>query len=147
MTPLVRRYIKTSFVFLILGLAFGAYATVRINLLGQAVAWPVIVAHGHLVLVGFMLMLVFGVATWMFPRPGRQDSRYRPAMSEVVYWVLTGSTVARTVGELGMAAAGMRGGSLLAVVGGLGQLLGACLFVLNMWTRVRMPAPPRGEGP
>jgi hypothetical protein len=28
-----------------------------------------ITAHVHLLLVGFMLMIVMGVATWMFPRP------------------------------------------------------------------------------
>ncbi len=45
MTPLVRRYIKTSFVFLVVGLALGAYATIEVNLAGRAVPWPVLVAH------------------------------------------------------------------------------------------------------
>lgn len=31
---------------------------------------------------------------------------------------------------------------ILVAVGGLGQLLGAALFVVNMWTRVRMPTIP-----
>jgi len=35
----------------------------------------------------------------------------------------------------------VRGGSLLAAVGGLGQVLAALLFVANMWVRVRMPGP------
>jgi hypothetical protein len=139
MTGLVRLYVKTSLVFLLAGLALGAYATVEVNLRGRAVAWPVITAHTHLVLVGFMLMMVFGVATWMFPRPARDDPRYRPWLAVIVYWILTASTVARTVGELSAAAAGVRGGSVLAAAGGLGQLVGAVLFVVNMWARVRMP--------
>jgi hypothetical protein len=141
MTPLVRRYVKTSFVFLLLGLALGAHATVQVNLLGGGVSWPLITAHTHLVLVGFVLMLVFGVATWMFPRPGKEDLRYRPWLAETVYWVLTASTAVRTAGELASAAAGLRGGSLLAALGGLGQALAGILFVANMWTRVRMPGP------
>ena len=34
---------------------------------------------------------------------------------------------------------------LLVAAGGLGQLVAAALFVVNMWWRVRMPAaaPPR----
>ena len=33
---------------------------------------------------------------------------------------------------------------LAIAIGGLGQLAGTALFILNMWTRVRMPtaAPP-----
>ena len=83
--------------------------------------WPRITADVHLVLVGFMLMLVFGVATWMFPRPARDDGRHRPGL-----------------------AMGTRGSSL-AALGGLGQLAAAIVFVLDMWPHVRMPraaAPP-----
>jgi len=146
MPPLIRRYVKTSFVFLLVGMALGAYATVEVNLRGRGVPWPLITAHVHLVLVGFMLMVVFGVASWMFPRPSRDDARYRPWLAEVVYWTLTLSTTARTLGELGSAVAGVRGGSWLAALGGLGQLAAALLFVVNMWVRVRMPSaapPPR----
>jgi cbb3-type cytochrome oxidase subunit 1 len=144
MTPVVRLYVKTSFVFLLLGLALGGYITVQVNLVGRGVPWPLITAHVHLVLVGFMLMLVFGVATWMFPRPARDDGRYRPELAQAVYWLLTASTIVRTLGELAAAATWTRG-SVLAAVGGLGQLGAALVFVINMWTRVRMPgglAPP-----
>jgi len=145
MTPIVRRYVKTSFAFLLLGLALGAWITVDVNLRGRGVPWPLVTAHVHLVLVGFMLMMVFGVATWMFPRPGKDDPAYRPWLADVIYWLLTLGTAARTAGELGSAAAGVRGGSTLAALGGLGQLLAALLFVVNMWARVRMPTagPPR----
>ena len=144
MTPLVRLYVKTSFVFLLLGLILGGYLAIEVNLRGRAVAWPLISAHVHLVLVGFMLMLVFGVATWMFPRPARDGGRYRPGLAWLVYGLLAASTVVRTLGEFAAAAAGARGSSL-AAFGGLGQLAAAVVFVLNMWSRVRMPggvAPP-----
>jgi len=138
MTPLVRLYVKTSFVFLLLGLVLGGYIAIQVNLLGRAVPWPLITAHTHLVLVGFMLMLVFGVATWMFPRPARDARRYRPGLAWLVYWLHTVSTAVRAVGELAAAATGSRG-SPLAALGGLGQLAAAMVFVINMWTRVRMP--------
>jgi cbb3-type cytochrome oxidase subunit 1 len=144
-TPLVRRYVKTSFIFLLAGMLIGGYATLEINVRGRGVPWPLITAHVHLLLVGFVLMLIFGVATWMFPRPARDDARYRPRLAEAVYWVLTVSTAVRTLGELGAAAAGVRGSSSLAALGGAGQLVATLLFVLNMWVRIRMPpaATPR----
>jgi heme/copper-type cytochrome/quinol oxidase subunit 1 len=137
-TRLVRLYVKTSFVFLLVGLVLGGYITIQVNLVGPGVPWPLITAHVHLLLVGFLLMLVFGVATWMFPRPARDHGRHRPGLAWVVYWLLTASTVTRVVGEVAAAAAGTRG-SFLAALGGLGQLAAAAVFVLNMWGRVRMP--------
>jgi heme/copper-type cytochrome/quinol oxidase subunit 1 len=143
MSPLARLYVKTSFVFLLLGLVLGGYIAIEVNLLGRAVPWSLITAHTHLVLVGFMLMLVFGVATWLFPRPPRDDGRYRPGLAWLVYWLLTASTAVRALGELSAAVTGSRG-SPLAALGGLGQFAAAIVFVVNMWTRVRMPGgtPP-----
>ena len=77
MTPLVRRYIKTSFVFLIAGLLIGAYIIVGEFLLHAYPPRLHITAHVHLLLVGFLLMLVMGAATWMFPRPARDHAHYR----------------------------------------------------------------------
>src|SRR5262249_51104846 len=114
MTPLVRLYVKTSFVFLLLGLALGAYITLEVNVAGRGVPWPLITAHVHLLLVGFLLMLVFGVATWMFPRPRRDDARYRPRLAWLVYGLLTASTAVRLVGEVAAAVAGHRSSPLAA---------------------------------
>jgi len=145
MPPLVRRYIKTSFVFLIAGLVLGSYVIVDELLVGTYPPRLLITAHAHLLLVGFMLMVVMGVATWMFPRPARDDTRYRPELAEAVYWLMTLSTALRATGEMILALIGAPPLRWLIAVGGLGQLAGAALFALNMWWRVRMPpaaAPP-----
>ncbi len=140
MPPLIRRYIKTSFVFLVVGLLLGGWIVVGEFVLGTYAPRLFITAHVHLLLVGFMLMLVMGVATWMFPRPARDERRYRQELAEAVYWVMTVSTALRAAAEL---AAGLSPSPLLRVLtagGGTGQPLGALLFVANMWWRVRMPA-------
>ena len=140
MPPLVRRYIKTSFVFLLAGLLLGGYIAVAQFVVGRYPPRLHVTAHVHLLLVGFMLMIVMGVATWMFPRPGREDSRYRPARAEAVYWVTTASTALRAAAEL---TAPLWEAPVLRwaiAAGGLGQVAGAALFVVNMWWRVRMPA-------
>lgn len=145
MTPLIRRYIKTSFAFLLAGLLLGAYLVVGQFVLDVYPPRLLVTAHAHLLLVGFMLMMVMGVATWMFPRPARDDRRYRPELAEAVYWVMTAATAIRAAAEIGVATAGWLGLRWLIALGGLGQLAGTALFVLNMWWRVRMPpaaAPP-----
>jgi len=139
MTPLVRRYVKTSLVFLLAGLLLGGYVIVAEFIGGAYPARILVTAHAHLVLVGFVLMMVMGVATWMFPRPARDDSRYRPGLAEAVYWVLTAATALRAAAEIGLAATAAPGLRPLVAVGGLGQVAGTVLFVLNIWWRVRMP--------
>ena len=98
MTPLVRRYIKTSFVFLLAGLLVGAWIIVEDFVAGHYPPRLFITAHVHLLLVGFMLMMVMGVATWMFPRPARDDTTYRPELAEAVYWIMSLATAARATG-------------------------------------------------
>jgi cbb3-type cytochrome oxidase subunit 1 len=142
MPPLIRRYIKTSFVFLVLGLLLGGYLVVGEFVLGLYPPRLFITAHVHLLLVGFMLLLVMGVATWMFPRPARDDARYRPELAEAVYWVMTAATTLRAVAEVAAGLSPTPALRLGIAVGGLGQLLGAALFVVNMWWRVRMPQVP-----
>jgi cbb3-type cytochrome oxidase subunit 1 len=138
-TPLVRRYIKTSFVFLLAGLLLGAWIIVGEFVIGRYPPRLFITAHVHLLLVGFMLMMVMGVATWMFPRPAKDNNAYRPELAEAVYWMMTVTTGLRALAEL---LAGLSPSSALRLViaaGGLGQVLGALLFIANMWQRVRMP--------
>jgi len=91
-----------------------------------------------------MLMLVMGVATWMFPRPPRDDARYRPGLAEAVYWIMTLATALRAAAELSAPYWLAAPPRVAITLGGLGQLAAAGLFVVNMWSRVRMPAvaPP-----
>lgn len=147
MTPLVRRYIKTSFLFLLVGLGLGAYIAINQFVLDTLPPHLLTTAHAHLLLVGFMLMMVMGVATWMFPRPARDDARYRPELAEAAYWVITVATAVRACAEIAMAVAGLPSLRWFIAAGGLGQMAGAALFAVNMWWRVRMPSaavpPPR----
>jgi len=138
----VRRYIKTSLIFLTAGLLLGAYLIVAEFVIGRYPPRLFITAHVHLLLVGFMLMMVMGVATWMFPKPARDVGRYRPALAEAIYWMMTVSTAARAVAEIAAPFVMSPALRLVIAAGGIGQLGGAALFVVNMWSRVRMPGGP-----
>ena len=75
----------------------------------------------------------------MFPRPAKDDTAYRPELAEAVYWVMSLATAFRAAGELLAGISPSPALRLLIAAGGLGQVLGALLFVFNMWRRVRMP--------
>jgi cbb3-type cytochrome oxidase subunit 1 len=136
-TSLVRRYLKTAIGFLVLGLALGAWMMAGRELGGRAPATYIVSAHTHAILVGFVMMMILGVALWMFPRPSRGDLRYRPAMAEAAYWLIAIGTLVRVIGELTRThsdALWLRGGVLTA---GLMQVAGLLVFFATMWARIR----------
>src|SRR4029450_716302 len=133
MPPIVRRYIKTSFLFLVAGLLLGGYILLAEFAVGRYPSRLLITAHVHLLLVGFLLMIVMGVATWMFPRPGKDDPRARPALAEAVYWTMTLATAGRASAEIVSTLWPWPPFRLLIAAGGLGQLVGTGLFGMNLW--------------
>ncbi len=133
----VRRFIKTGIVFLAVGLLSGLVMVVRREVLG---IWPsryAIAAHTHVLLVGFVMFMILGVAVWIFPRPDKDDSRYRPGLVEASYWLLLAGTTARFLGETargGLAAVWLR---WVVVLASLAQVAGIVLFMWTMWSRIR----------
>ena len=137
MFTLVRRFIKTAIGFLAAGLVIGAWMIIERELLGAAPSEYLRSAHTHALLAGFGMMMIMGVALWLFPRPARDDPRYRPALVSVSYWLTTLGTAARVAGEVVHV---WTSSSLLGwgvVVAGLAQAAGMLLFFLAMWPRIR----------
>jgi heme/copper-type cytochrome/quinol oxidase subunit 1 len=137
MSPLVRRYLKTAIVFLLAGLMSGGVLLVRRELGGVYPSLTLASAHAHVILVGFVMMMILGVAQWMFPRPPTDDARDRARAAELAYWVLTIATALRFAAEL--ARTGTEAGIVRAsvVAGGLGQIGGLALFFYGLWPRIR----------
>ena len=137
MPPLARRYLKTAIAFLLFGVGLGVYMLARRELTDTwATPWWTS-AHTHAILVGFVMMMILGVALWMFPRPAKEDTRFDMRLAEAAYWCVTLGTAVRVLGEL------LRPGSVAAwlrwavVLGGAAQAGGLALFFWTMWTRIR----------
>jgi len=137
MHTLVRRYIKTAIAFLGVGLAIGVWLLIRRELYGVYASPFETSAHTHALLVGFVMEMILGVALWLFPRPEKGDSRYKPRLAEAAYWLLTSGTAARVLGELTrpfVTAIWLR---WLIVICGVAQTAALLLFFFTMWPRIR----------
>ena len=137
MTSLVRRFLKTAILFLGAGLAIGGWMIVQRELTGHPVSTYVTSAHTHAILVGFVMMMILGVALWMFPRPARGDTSYRPRLAETAYWMLSAGTAVRVAGELLRASHDVAWLRWTVVAAGLAQIAGLLIFFANMWSRIR----------
>lgn len=137
MYSLVRRYIKTAILFLGVGLALGGWMMARRELANVAPSGYMISAHTHAIFVGFVMLMILGVALWMFPRPEKGDTRYSPRAAEAAYWLVTIGTAARIAGELARQAVSAPALRWAVLAAGAAQVAGIGLFFVNMWPRIR----------
>ena len=137
MHSLVRRYLKTGIGFLALGLGLGLWMMADRELRQRFPSPYLVSAHTHAIFVGFVMMMILGVALWLFPRPAKDDTRYSPQAANLAYWLVAGGTAGRVGGELvrlTSSASWVRGGTLLA---GVLQVAGLAVFFYTMWSRIR----------
>jgi len=83
------------------------------------------------------MMMILGVALWLFPRPDREDARYSPRLAELAYWLLAGGTASRVAGELLRSDVGALWLRIVVVAAGFAQIAGLAVFFYTMWTRIR----------
>jgi cbb3-type cytochrome oxidase subunit 1 len=134
---LVRRYLKTAIVFLGIGLAIGGWMMIGRELGGVAPTSYGTSAHTHAIFVGFVMMMILGVALWLFPRPEKGDTRYSPQAANSAYWLVTIGTAARIFGELLHLKVDGTWLSWFVSLAGLAQIAGIGLFFYTMWSRIR----------
>ena len=137
MYTLVRRFLKTAIAFLGAGLAIGGWMMARRELLGRYPTPYEVSAHTHAILVGFVMMMILGVALWLFPRPEKGDARYDPRAAEAAYWLVTLGTAGRVLGELLRPAVTATWLRWAVVLLGFAQIAGIAVFFFTMWTRIR----------
>ena len=137
MHSLVRRFIKTAIAFLVVGLAIGTRILIRREVFLRPPSLYEVSAHTHAILVGFVMMMILGVALWLFPRAERGEQQYDPRLTAAAYWLLTIGTAGRIASELVRAYSTALWLRSAVVTGGLAQFAGIALFFFTMWPRIR----------
>lgn len=137
MPLLTRWHIKSAFAYLAaamtLGIALALGAIVQIPTL-LAYLSP---AYFHLIMVGWMSQMIFGVVFWMFPIVTRARPRGDERLGWATYILLNAGLLLRVLSEpLNAMNPGTFWGWGL-VVSALFQWLAAVFFVFNAWPRVK----------
>lgn len=137
MPTLTRWFIKTSFVYLALALIAGLWLAIQaiFNLPALDELFSIYI---HLLVLGWLTQLVFGVVYWMFPKYSGERPRGSETLGWWTYALLNIGLLMRAIAEPAQSIdASPVTGWMLVVAAGL-QLLSAVLFVLNSWKRVRV---------
>lgn len=125
-----RAFVRTGLTWLTLGLTLG----LALALHPFPGGWFV---YLHLLTVGWITNLIFGVALWIFPRQRPPHPYGHPGLAWAVYGALNGGLLLRGVAEP-MWSAGQQEpwGALLALSGSLMVAAGVG-FAWVLWPRVR----------
>ena len=145
MHALARRYLKTAIVFLVIGIALGVWLLWRRELGGAAISQRELSAHTHALLVGFVMMMIAGVALWMFPRPATDDARYKPQLAEFAWWLIAPGTALRITAELVAGFDPARATRIAIVIGGIAQAVGLVLVFWTIFPRIRAAGSAQRE--
>lgn len=137
MPPLTRWYIKSAFIYLAAAMTLGV--VLALGAIVQLPGWipylsPVFF---HLIMVGWVTQMIFGVIFWMFPIVTRARPRGNERLGWATYIFLNVGLLLRVLSEPlnAINPQGLWGWGL--VLSALFQWLAAVFFVYNSWPRVK----------
>jgi hypothetical protein len=133
-----RWMIKTSLVYLFLGILIGllTFLSSRIPELAWISSWRTV--HVHLILVGSIIQIIMGVALWMFPRRKEPPGWTTEREGMTLYVGFNAGTVVRSLFEP-FAQSGLVS-YLLTLNGMVLQILSLLYFLFLIFQRIRAPS-------
>ena len=135
MTWFVRAFLKSSLAWLTLGVTFGA-------VMAAYPAWTVYrLAHIHMLLLGFVAMMIFGVAYHVIPRfAGFQ--LHRADLARLHWWIANAGLLLMVAGFITRVHTAAIG-TIVVATGGALSALGAYTFAYLIWRTIDGPTEMR----
>ncbi len=134
MDPYVTRFLRSSLIWLALGVTLGAAMAIR-------PVWQIYrPVHLHMLLLGFVFMMIAGVAYHVFPRFAATPLHAPRLALAHVYIANIGLALLATGFALRARAA--PAAPVFLAIGGIGSAVGAYAFVWNLWRTLDRAALP-----
>lgn len=137
MPTLTRLFIRTALAYFVAALLVGVLVAAR-----PVIALPPIVGalgpvYFHLLMLGWVTQLIFGIAYWMFPRFSKDQPHGSERLAWASYALLNAGLVMRVVAEpINTLQPQSTWGWALAA-SAMMQWLAGMSFVINTWRRVK----------
>ncbi|MBN8620956.1 MAG: hypothetical protein J0L63_18735 [Anaerolineae bacterium] len=137
MPLLSRYYIKAGMLYLLLALLANVLLASSSTLGLPPAINTLRPVYFHLLMVGWVTELIFGVAYWMFPKFTRELPRGNPLAGWATFGLLNIGLIVRVVAEPLVTIKPEWNLGWLLVVSALCQLAAVWLFVVNTWPRIK----------
>ncbi|MFZ5880379.1 MAG: hypothetical protein ACOY0R_13500 [Chloroflexota bacterium] len=133
MPTLTRWFVKSSFVYLVLGLVIGVWQQVP-----EAALPGLFPIYLHLLTFGWLTQLIFGIAFWMFPKHSAEHPRGYEWLGWTAFTCMNLGLFLRAVFEpLHSGSPSTLGGWMLVAAAVL-QWAAGLAFLANSWPRVKV---------
>lgn len=138
MLTLHRVFIKTALTYFLLGIGMGAFLLMNKAWPRLEIPYVFITLHNHILTVGFILMMIMGVAYWMFPRLPftTAEAMASDPLAWASYYLLNIGLLLRIIFE---PLETHRFAKALLLISGVTQFLGILMFIIAIWKRVYFP--------
>jgi len=124
-------FVRAALLYLGAGFTLGALLLANKGSGFAADLWRWLPVHFELLLIGWFVQLVMGVAYWIFPRFGMtKAARGRESLAWLALALLNGGVGLACVGLL-------RQRPSLVVAGRVAEVLAAATMAMNVWSRTR----------
>ena len=138
MPPITRWMLKTSLGYFLLALIIGLLQAAAPYFDGRGLTAffsQLEVVRIHVLVIGWITLLIFGVAIWMFPKYSQQLPRGHAWLGWAVYWLLNAGLVLRIIGESANLPGTVFGWMLVASA--LLLWLAGVAFLVDAWPRIK----------
>jgi hypothetical protein len=126
--------------YLVVGMSIGSWMLVERARDGGAPRPPWPTLHAHVLLIGFLLLVVMGVAFWMFPKV--QGSRPGSGWGWAAFGLMNGGVILRVATEPAVTGGSRGPWSVGLAAAAVMPVLGAIAFAIAIWPRVRVAMSP-----
>lgn len=137
MPTLSRWFLKTALLYFLSGFVLGGVLLIGLGWKGTPLFSVLQPVYWHLLLVGWLVQCIFGVAYWMFPPFSKVQPQRNPRLGWWSYGMLNFGLLLRVIVEPWHALAPQRGLGWLLIPAAVCQVLAVWLFVYNTWGRIR----------
>ncbi|HLR25988.1 MAG TPA: hypothetical protein VK112_08955 [Fodinibius sp.] len=132
MPRIARTFIKTGLIYFLVSLLLGlAFEIDSLNFPGMMpLFW-------HLLMVGWITQIIFGVSMWMFPGRTREEGFVAQKWAWLTYFLLNTGLVLRIIAEPVVVTSPRLIWDIMILFSGLFQAAAAVTYLIELWPRIQ----------
>jgi hypothetical protein len=132
MPRLARIFIKTGLIYFLASLLLGFAAEFK------WFTFPGITPlFWHLLMVGWITQIIFGVSMWMFPGRTKEEGFWPQKWGWLTYILLNVGLICRLIAGPASYTSNAELWSILLVISGAGQVMAAGAYTIELWPRIQ----------
>jgi len=132
MPRIARTFIKTGLVYFLFAL-----------LLGLSIEFPVIhfpamqPLFWHLLMLGWISQIIFGVSMWMFPGRTREEGFVAQKWAWITYFLLNSGLILRVIAEPMTSYSSQQVWKILLITSAVLQVIAVASYIIELWPRIQ----------